>query len=75
MDKALLGGVSDHLRHIVKERPQIIALGYDQSAYVKGLKSSLAAKGLKVRVVRLKPFYPKIYKSSLAKQNQKFDKK
>ena len=72
VDKALLGGLKNHLPHILKQKPQIIALGYDQKAYVKGLKQNLLTKGLDVKVVRLKSFYPKIYKSSLAKQ--KFDK-
>jgi cytidyltransferase-like protein len=72
VDKALLGGLKNHIPHILKQKPQIIALGYDQRAYVKHLKDLLRENGLKVRVTRLKAFYPETYKSSLFKA-QKFD--
>lgn len=64
-DKAVLGAVRNYLAHILKEHPQIIALGYDQKAYVENLKGLLNNNGLKVKITRLKAFYPKIYKSSL----------
>lgn len=67
VDKAVLGAVGDHIPHIVRERPDIIALGYDQTNYVRGLKSALVHRGLKVRIVRLKSHYPKKYKSSVIK--------
>lgn len=65
VDKVVLGGKKDHLPHILAEKPDIIALGYDQSAYVKGLKESLQKKNLEVKVVRLKPYKEKIYKNHL----------
>src|SRR5882724_4489406 len=34
VDKAVLGGKTNYLKHIIKEKPNIIALGYDQVAYV-----------------------------------------
>src|SRR3989338_2941934 len=37
-DKVVLSGAGDHIPHIIKERPDIIALGYDQKFYVKNLK-------------------------------------
>src|SRR5262245_911224 len=49
--KAVLSGVKDHIPHILKEKPEIIALGYDQKAYIKNLKKDLAEKGLKVKIV------------------------
>src|SRR3989338_6235564 len=36
-DKVVLGGIDDHLSHIAKEKPDIIALGYDQKNYVRNL--------------------------------------
>ncbi len=69
VDQALLGSKTGYLSHIVKEHPHIIALGYDQKAYVNNLKDLLAKKGFKVKVVRLKPYQPKKYKSSLVKLN------
>ena len=71
VDKVVLGGAGNYLPHIVKERPAIIALGYDQKAYVKGLKQKLLQEGLSVKVVKLKAFHPHIYKSSLAKKKLK----
>ncbi len=68
VDKVILGGLHNHLLHILKERPNIIALGYDQIAYTKGLKKELAAKGLDVRVIRLLPHKQHVYKSSLLKK-------
>lgn len=65
VDKALLGGAEDHIPHILKESPDIIALGYDQKAYVKDLKKDLVACGLRVKVVRLHSFHPRKYKSHL----------
>jgi HAD superfamily hydrolase (TIGR01490 family) len=64
VDKAVLGGIDDHIPHIVKEAPDIIALGYDQKAYVAELKSKLARSGLRPKIVRLKPFRAKEYKTA-----------
>lgn len=67
VEKVILSGVKNHLPHILKERPEIIALGYDQKAYVKNLKRDLKNKGLLVKIVRLKSFKEKIYKNYLLK--------
>lgn len=68
VDKAVLGGVKNYIAHIVKEQPDIIALGYDQTAYVENLRADLKAAGLKTKVVRLKPHKPHIYKTSIIVQ-------
>lgn len=68
VDKAVLGGLKNYLGHILKLRPKIIALGYDQTHYVKDLGHLLTKRGLKVKIKRLKPFKPHIYKSSLVKK-------
>ncbi|QQS22605.1 adenylyltransferase/cytidyltransferase family protein [bacterium] len=70
VDKAVVGGYRDHIPHILKESPQIIAIGYDQVAYVKGLKTLLASKGLKVRIVKLKAYKPHLYKTSIISKRQ-----
>ena len=64
-DRVVLGGKGNHLPHIVRERPDIIALGYDQRNYVKNLKNSLKKEGINVKIVRLKAFKPYIYKNCL----------
>ena len=66
-DQVILSGIKNHLPHIVKIRPDIIALGYDQKAYVENLKKDLKNKGILVKVVRLKPYKEKIYKNHLLK--------
>jgi len=67
VDEAVLGGLKNHLPHILRAKPDIIALGYDQVNYVKGLKTALKNRGWQGMIVRLKPFKPTIYKSSLLK--------
>lgn len=68
VDKAVLGGVKDYIAHILRQKPAVIALGYDQSAYTRGLKTKLMEKGLRPTVVRLKPYKPHVYKSSFFKR-------
>jgi len=68
VDKVVLSGIKNHIPHIIKERPDIIALGYDQRAYTKNLKKDLKSKNKKnlpIKIVRLKPYKEKIYKNSL----------
>lgn len=70
IDKVVLAGIKNHIPHIIKEKPDIIALGYDQKAYVPNLKKDLKnkdTKGILVKIVRLKPYQEKIYKSNLLK--------
>lgn len=67
VDKVVLSGIKDHIPHILKERPDIIALGYDQKAYVENLKKDLKNKGLIVKIVRLKPYKAYIFKNNLLK--------
>ena len=64
-DKVVLSGIKNHITHIVKENPDIIALGYDQVAYVKNLKKDLKNKGILIKIIRLKPYNEKIYKNRL----------
>ncbi len=70
VDKVVLSGRSDHLPHIVKERPDIIALGYDQKAYVKNLKKDLKNRGISAKIVRLSPYKEKLYKNHLLRGNK-----
>ncbi len=67
-DKVVLGGLNNYLSQIVKEDPDIIALGYDQRAYVKDLKKDLEINGLITKVRRLKPYKAHIYKNHLLKK-------
>ncbi len=67
IDRVVLSGLTNHLPHILKERPDIIALGYDQRYYIKNLKKDLKNKGLAVDIVRLRPFKKNVYKNHLLK--------
>lgn len=65
VNKAVLAGKTKYLPHILREKPDIIALGYDQKAYVRELKKDLKNKGILMKIVRLKPFKKKVYKNHL----------
>ena len=69
VDKAILAGSDKYLPHILKENPDIIALGYDQKAYVRELKNDLKkilnGAGKRIKIIRLKPYKEHIYKNSL----------
>ncbi len=67
VDQVVLSGIKSHLPHIIKMRPGIIALGYDQKAYVQNLKKDLKNKGILIKIIRLKPHQEKIYKNHLLK--------
>ena len=69
-DKVVLAGIKNYLPHILQAKPDIIALGYDQKAYVKNLKKDLKNKGLLVKIVRLKPYKKHIYKNNLLKNKR-----
>lgn len=64
-DEAILGDEEGYMPHIAAIRPDIIALGYDQSGeYVETLEADLHAAGIAARVVRLDPHEPDVYKTS-----------
>ncbi len=64
-DKVVLGSLNNYLAHIIKERPDYIALGYDQIHYTENLKKDLKSLGLTPKIRRLKPYKETIYKNSL----------
>lgn len=66
VNKAILGSVKhDFYRTIRTYKPDILALGYDQKPRIRMLKRDLKRHRLKgVKVIRLRPHRPEIYKSS-----------
>jgi len=68
VDKAVLGDKGYYLPHTLREKPDIIALGYDQVAYEKHLRSDVKAGKLKAKIIRLKAHKPKLHKSTLYKK-------
>lgn len=67
VDEALLlpENPDDRFEWIKIIKPDVIALGYDQTAFTKDLAHHLKANRLTCRIVRLKPFQPETYKSSI----------
>jgi FAD synthetase len=69
VDKAVLGDSKDPYKVLGQVRPQVIALGYDQSLFVDKLEEKLRLYALQAtRIVRLEPFSPERFKSSLMKK-------
>lgn len=68
-DKAVLGNKKDKYAVIRKYRPDTICLGYDQTHFVARLASQIKKLKLKTKIIRLKPFKPHKYKTSVIKKN------
>jgi FAD synthetase len=67
VDEVVLGALDDdYIAHVLSERPDIIALGYDQNGttYTDSLAEKLSRAGCTARIVRCEPYKPEIYKSS-----------
>ena len=60
-DKVRLGSLGNKYQVIIDEKPDVIALGYDQNFFVDDLKNIVDKN---IRIVRLKSHKPYIYKSS-----------
>lgn len=60
-DKVRLGCIDDRYGAIADDKPDIVALGYDQREFVDNLANAIDDY---VQIVRLSPYKPEIYKSS-----------
>lgn len=68
-DKVVLGHLRDMYATIKKYKPDVICLGYDQTAFVDKLEEKLLSMGMKnVKIIRLRSFRPDVYKSSKIKR-------
>ena len=65
VDAAVLGKYRDKMEIVAEHRPDVICLGYDQEHFVENLDLELKAMGLDCQVIRLKPYKPEIYKTSI----------
>ena len=63
VDRVVLGDLKDQMKVIKKEKPDMVCLGYDQKAFVDILRKTFP----KLKIVRLKSYKPKYYKSSKLK--------
>lgn len=66
-NEAVLGNVGNPYEIIKKIRPAIIGFGYDQNSFTAELPEYIKKEDLNIEIVRLKPFQPETYKSSLTK--------
>ncbi len=65
-DKVRLGNLGpDKYQAIKEEKPDIVALGYDQVAFVDKLRENIEPY---IQIVRLQPYKPETYKSSKIKE-------
>jgi len=64
----IIGNAGDKYSIILERKPDIIALGYDQSTFTDNIESKLNSRGLDVRVVRIESHKPHKYKSSLIRK-------
>lgn len=67
IDQVLLGSTTDMYAVIKKHEPDVIALGYDQVAFVDKLARVIASFKLNTKIVRLKPHQKSRLKSSKIK--------
>lgn len=65
-DKMVLGNLKDKYKIIGKFKPDVICLGYDQEAFTEKLGDKFKKYNLlNTKIVRLKPYCPEKYKSSM----------
>lgn len=69
--RAVLGNHKDKTTVIKDYRPNVIALGYDQFAFTYRLQKTLMDLKLDATIVRLTPYKPNLYKSSILKRAKK----
>lgn len=70
VDEAVLGDKFDWYKLILKYKPDVICLGYDQTV-PKDFTSELRGRGVAAKIIRLKSYKPEKYKSSLITCNLK----
>lgn len=66
--KAVLGNHEDKYKVIRQFRPDTLALGYDQFVFTQQLHKVLIGLKLNAQIVRLEPYKPEMYKSSLIRE-------
>ncbi len=70
VDDVLLGSKEDVYAPLKKVRPNVVALGYDQTSFTEQLPAKIKGLGLKTKIVRIKSYKPKLQKSSIHKSKQ-----
>jgi FAD synthetase len=68
VNEAMLGNECDPYEIIKKIQPDIIGLGYDQKIFTKNLGLILEKLGIAAQIIRLQPYKPELYHSSILKK-------
>ena len=63
IDQAILGNKIDYYKVIKTEKPDVIALGYDQDNFIDKLEDKIKEFKLNTKVVRMKSHKPEQHKS------------
>lgn len=63
INNVILGNKENYYQVISKNKPDIIAFGYDQKDYGSGLEEFLKENNLKSKIIRLKAYQPQRLKS------------
>ncbi|MFH0955853.1 MAG: adenylyltransferase/cytidyltransferase family protein [Candidatus Falkowbacteria bacterium] len=69
-NRVVLGSLIDKYAAIKKYQPDIICLGYDQKYFTDRLKDEFKKLKLNTKIIRLKPFKPYKYKTSIYKSSK-----
>jgi FAD synthetase len=67
VDKGVLGYEKDPYEIVEEINPDIICLGYDQNSYSDNLEEELKKREMEIKIIRLSPYRPDLYKSSKLK--------
>lgn len=69
VDEVVLGDKKNKYDGVLRSKPDVVVLGYDQKFDDSSLKKEIVKRGLKTRVVRLKKaLHPDKYKSKILKK-------
>lgn len=68
VEKVILGDKKNFLKPILRLKPHIICLGYDQMSPIKDLKKEFFKYKLNIKLIRLKSFKPRVFKSSILRK-------
>lgn len=71
-DDVKLGDLIDPYKIISEIKPDVICLGYDQSSFTDNLAKEIENKHLDIKIIKLKPYKPEEYHSSIIKKNARY---
>lgn len=66
-NQVILGNHKDKIKVIRTYKPDVIGLGYDQFAFTYSLEKLIIDLNMDTKIIRLKPYRPDMYKSSILK--------